>query len=164
MGWGTEAQGANSLPQSFCGGAGRLGHWMSGLQGRQVSTDWLAARSWPLVVLLGHQGRQGCQPHWSTCEGHLPGGGWEGCERAPWLCVTEISLSQLNIWMFLFKDKSEFSVLFLSLLKASFNYFKRCQGHMPTMQRPGILSHLPLGNFISIFIFFLCFFPHVINY
>lgn len=53
MGWGTEAQGANSLPQSFCGGAGRPGHWMSGLQGRQVTTDWLAARSWPLVVLLG---------------------------------------------------------------------------------------------------------------
>lgn len=44
MGWGTEAQGANSLPQSFCGGAGRPGHWMSGLQGRQVTTDWLAAR------------------------------------------------------------------------------------------------------------------------
>lgn len=53
--------------------------------------------------------RQGCQYRLE----HLPGGGWEGRECAPWLCVTEISLSQFNIWMFLFKGKSEFSVLFL---------------------------------------------------
>lgn len=28
---------------------------------------------------------------WGACAGYLPEGGWEGCERAPWLFVTEIS-------------------------------------------------------------------------
>lgn len=115
MGWGTEAQGANSLPQSFCGGADRLGHWMSGLQGRQVTTDWLAACSWPLVVLLGggpiFLAARGDRAVSTT--GAPARRGLGGCECAPWFNVTEISLSQLNIWMFLFKDKSEFSVLFL---------------------------------------------------
>lgn len=126
-----EAQGANSFPQSFCGGAGHAGSLVklapAGVTLDEWSPGWATVlRRWPLAVgccpLLAHGALLSLGGSilsafrvdgtfiatWSTRAPYLPGGDWEGCEHAPWLYVPETSSSRFNIWMFLFKIKVSF--------------------------------------------------------
>lgn len=103
-----------------------------GCSGRQVTPVWVAVY-WPVVSRVAGAVRATR----SACAGHLPGGGWEGRERTPRFCVTEVSWSQFNIWTLLFKIKV--GLLSAPLTSQSRLYvFKRQQG--PCRPRRGPAS------------------------
>lgn len=93
-----------------------------GYGGRQMTTDWLAAHAWPVVVFLGggsillvSRVDRAVGTTWSTCAGHLPGGAGKGVSAPHCIVSLKFHCHNLIYGHFYLKIK-------VSFLSSSFDF------------------------------------------